>query len=67
MYYIVIARRSNEFEELLENSIAIAGIDFLEFRPSEIAAGVAISVLKELPGHEVDKAIADFVIVDKVR
>ncbi|XP_058772260.1 cyclin-D4-2-like [Vicia villosa] len=45
----------------------IKGIDFLEFRPSEIAAGVAISVLKELPGQEADKAIADFFIVDKER
>ncbi|KAL5078993.1 hypothetical protein RYX36_007414 [Vicia faba] len=45
----------------------IKGIDFLEFRPSEIAAGVAISVLKELSGQEVDKAIAYFFIVDKER
>jgi hypothetical protein len=38
----------------------------LEFRSSEIAAAVAIS-LKELPAQEVDKAITDFFIVDKVR
>lgn len=44
----------------------IKGIDFLEFRSSEIAAAVAIS-LKELPAQEVDKAITDFFIVDKER
>ncbi|KAK2374198.1 CYCLIN D4-1 [Trifolium repens] len=45
----------------------IKGIDFLEFRYSEIAAAVAISVLKEVPVQEVDKAITDFVIVEKDR
>lgn len=44
----------------------IKGIDFLEFRSSEIAAAVAIS-LKELPAQEFDKAITDFFIVDKER
>jgi hypothetical protein len=67
VYYIVLVRSNNDFEELLENSIAFAGIDFLEFRYSEIAAAVAISVLKEVPVQEVDKAITDFVIVEKVR
>ncbi|CAJ2647404.1 cyclin-D4-1-like [Trifolium pratense] len=45
----------------------IKGIDFLEFRYSEIAAAVAISVLKEIPVQEVDTAITDFVIVEKDR
>ncbi|XP_004489765.1 cyclin-D4-1 isoform X2 [Cicer arietinum] len=45
----------------------IKGIDFLEFRPSEIAAAVAISVLKEMPAQEIDKAITDFYIVEKER
>ncbi|KAK7307254.1 hypothetical protein VNO77_40149 [Canavalia gladiata] len=45
----------------------IRGIDFLEFRPSEVAAGVAISVLRELQTKEIDEAIADFLIVEKGR
>lgn len=45
---------------------SIAGIDFLEFKPSEIAAAVAISVLRELQDQEIDKAITDFYIVEKV-
>lgn len=57
--------RSNEFELcLLEKSNA--GIDFLEFKPSEIAAAVAVSVLRELPAQEIDKTITDFFIVNKV-
>lgn len=44
----------------------IAGIDFLEFRPSEIAAAVAIAVLRESQATEIDKAIADFLVVEKV-
>lgn len=45
----------------------IKGIDFLEFRPSEIAAAVAISVLRESQAKEIDKAIADFLVVEKER
>ncbi|RDX58653.1 Cyclin-D4-1, partial [Mucuna pruriens] len=46
----------------------IRGIDFLEFRPSEIAAAVAISVfLRESQEKEIDKAIADFLVVEKGR
>ncbi|KAJ7943712.1 Cyclin [Quillaja saponaria] len=45
----------------------IRGIDFLEFRPSEIAAGVAISVLGGLQTAEIDKAISCFIIVEKER
>ncbi|KAL2347387.1 hypothetical protein Fmac_001387 [Flemingia macrophylla] len=45
----------------------IRGIDFLEFRPSEIAAAVAISVLRESQAKEIDKAIADFLFVEKGR
>lgn len=43
-----------------------AGIDFLEFKPSEIAAAVAISVSRELQAFEIDKAITCVVIVEKV-
>lgn len=45
----------------------IRGIDFLEFRPSEIAAAVAISLLKESQAKEIDKAMVDFLIVEKGR
>jgi len=44
----------------------IAGIDFLEFWPSEIAAAVAASVLKESQVIEIDKAITDLLVVEKV-
>ncbi|XP_052117467.1 cyclin-D4-1 isoform X2 [Arachis duranensis] len=44
----------------------IRGIDFLEFRPSEIAAAVAISVSKELQqAKDIDKALASFFIAEK--
>lgn len=45
----------------------IVGIDFLEFRPSEIAAAVAISVLGESQAKDIDKSIAELFIVEKVR
>lgn len=46
----------------------IAGVDFLEFRPSEIAASVALSALKEIQFLEIDKALACCCIhVNKVR
>ncbi|XP_054809874.1 cyclin-D4-1 [Prosopis cineraria] len=45
----------------------IRGVDFLEFRPSEIAAAVAISVSRELQATEIDKAMTCFVIVQKER
>ncbi|KAG5067860.1 hypothetical protein AAZX31_01G024100 [Glycine max] len=45
----------------------IMGIDYLEFRPSEIAAAVAVSVLKELQAIEIDKAIIDLLVVEKWR
>lgn len=35
-----------------------AGIDFLEFRPSEIAAAVAISVAAETKTVDIEKAIS---------
>ncbi|MED6219659.1 hypothetical protein PIB30_037805 [Stylosanthes scabra] len=44
----------------------IRGIDFLAFRPSEIAAAVAISVSRELQqAKDIDKAVASFLIVEK--
>ncbi|MED6125716.1 hypothetical protein PIB30_071297 [Stylosanthes scabra] len=44
----------------------IRGIDFLEFRASEIAAAVAISVSREMQqAKNIDKAVASFFIVEK--
>lgn len=43
-----------------------AGIDFLEFRPSEIAAAVAISVSGEVQAVDIDKAMSCFILVGKV-
>lgn len=44
-----------------------AGIDFLEFKPSEIAAAVAISVSGEdEQAQNIDKAISCFIHVEKV-
>ncbi|XP_050123876.1 cyclin-D4-1-like [Malus sylvestris] len=47
----------------------IRGIHFLEFRPSEIAAAVAICISGEIQAQsvDVDKAISCFVHVDKER
>ncbi|KAA8530775.1 hypothetical protein F0562_005457 [Nyssa sinensis] len=45
----------------------IKGIDFLEFRPSEIAAAVAISVSGEIQAINIDKAVACFIHVEKGR
>lgn len=44
-----------------------AGIDFLEFRPSEIAAAVAISISGELQPEDIDGAISCFTHVEKVK
>ncbi|KAJ7953532.1 Cyclin [Quillaja saponaria] len=43
----------------------IRGIDFLEFKPSEIAAAVAISVSGKLQTAEIDKAMSCFIYVEK--
>ncbi|XVE86846.1 hypothetical protein DITRI_Ditri18aG0068000 [Diplodiscus trichospermus] len=48
-------------------SITIRGIDFLEFKPSEIAAAVAISVSGETKTLSIDKAISSFIFVQKDR
>ncbi|KAK8482882.1 hypothetical protein V6N13_112157 [Hibiscus sabdariffa] len=45
----------------------IKGIDFLEFRPSEIAAAVAISVSGDMQTVAIDKAISSFTFVEKGR
>ncbi|CAJ1940235.1 unnamed protein product [Sphenostylis stenocarpa] len=42
-------------------------VNFLEFKPSEIAAAVAISVSKKLQAEEIDEALTCFVIVEKER
>ncbi|KAK8717361.1 hypothetical protein V6N13_044632 [Hibiscus sabdariffa] len=42
-------------------------IDFLEFRPSEIAAAVAISVSRDMQTVAIDKAISSFTFVEKGR
>ncbi|KAE8694065.1 Phosphofructokinase 5 isoform 1 [Hibiscus syriacus] len=45
----------------------IKGIDLLEFRPSEIAAAVAIYVSREMLGFTIDKAISSFIFIQKER
>ncbi|KAF4350417.1 hypothetical protein CsatB_023927 [Cannabis sativa] len=45
----------------------IRGIDFLEFKPSEIAAAVAISVSGEVKAVDIDRAISSFTLVQKGR
>ncbi|RYR65210.1 hypothetical protein Ahy_A03g011170 isoform A [Arachis hypogaea] len=42
-------------------------VEFLEFRPSDIAAAVAISVLRESQGIDIDNALNCFVIARKDR
>jgi len=42
------------------------GVNFLEFKPSEIAAAVAISVSRKFQAEEIDEALTSFVIVGKV-
>lgn len=45
-----------------------AGIDFLEFRPSEIAAAVAISVSEEIKAVvDIDRAVSCFIHIEKVK
>ncbi|XP_021758846.1 cyclin-D4-1-like [Chenopodium quinoa] len=48
-------------------SSIIRGIDFLEFKPSEIAAAVAISVTAEIQSLDIDKACSCFIHLDKGR
>ena len=43
------------------------GIDFLEFKPSEIGAAVAIYVSGEIQAVGIDKAMSCLVHVEKVR
>ncbi|KAA8546743.1 hypothetical protein F0562_003172 [Nyssa sinensis] len=45
----------------------IKGIDFLEFRPSEIAGAVAMSVSGEIQASNIDKAMSCFIHVEKGR
>ncbi|PON84773.1 Cyclin [Trema orientale] len=45
----------------------IRGIDFLEFKPSEIAAAVAISVSGEIKAVDIDRAISSLIHVQKGR
>ncbi|CAK9186419.1 unnamed protein product [Ilex paraguariensis] len=45
----------------------IKGIDFLEFKPSEIAAAVAMSVSGEIQPTDIDKAMPCFIHVEKAR
>ena len=42
------------------------GIDFLEFKPSEIAVAIAISVLAEIQAVDVAKAVSYFTHLEKV-
>ncbi|XP_043713750.1 cyclin-D3-1-like [Telopea speciosissima] len=48
-------------------SSTIKGIDFLDFRPSEVAAAVAISVSSENQTVDIDKAVSCFIHVKKER
>lgn len=48
-------------------SCIIRGIDFLEFRPSEIAAAVAMSVTAEIQAVDIDKACSCFIHLEKGR
>ncbi|KAK1361787.1 Cyclin N-terminal domain-containing protein [Heracleum sosnowskyi] len=59
-------------ESLINRSIqfilrTMKGIDFLEFRPSEIAAAVAICVTKEIQTVDINKAMASMIHVEKDR
>ncbi|CAA2997929.1 cyclin-D4-1-like [Olea europaea subsp. europaea] len=51
--------------QLIMNTIK--GIHFLEFRPSEIAAAVAMHVLGEIQATNIDKAMSGFMLVEKER
>ncbi|GMI67221.1 CYCLIN D4;1 [Hibiscus trionum] len=51
--------------QLISNMIK--GIDLLEFRPSEIAAAVAVSISTETQGFAIDKAISSLIFVQKER
>lgn len=46
---------------------AISGIEFLAFRPSELAAAVSLSVLRETQIVQVEKALSCCVHVVKVQ
>ncbi|GFP92509.1 cyclin-d4-1 [Phtheirospermum japonicum] len=45
----------------------IKGIDFLEFKPSELAAAVAVYVSGENRAMDIDKALSSFLIIEKGR
>ncbi|XP_040992612.1 cyclin-D4-2-like isoform X2 [Juglans microcarpa x Juglans regia] len=45
----------------------ILSIDFLEFRPSEVAAAVAISVSRQMQAMDIDRAMPCFIYVEKGR
>ncbi|KAL4354585.1 hypothetical protein GQ457_06G035030 [Hibiscus cannabinus] len=45
----------------------IKGLGLLEFKPSEIAAAVSISVSREMQGFTIDNAISSFIFVQKER
>ncbi|XP_050208452.1 cyclin-D4-1-like [Mercurialis annua] len=45
----------------------IKGIDFLEFRPSEIAAAVALFVIEQVQAVDIDKQMPIFIHVEKNR
>ncbi|KAL3630492.1 hypothetical protein CASFOL_023476 [Castilleja foliolosa] len=45
----------------------IKGIDFLEFKPSELAAAVAVFVSSEKRAMDIDKTLSSFLIIEKGR
>lgn len=50
----------------LDGKLNAAGIEFLEFKPSEIAAAVAMCVSGEMQAMDIDKAFSCLIGVDKV-
>lgn len=51
---------------LLRRKKINADIDFLEFRPSEVGAAIAIFVSKELETSGIDDVLTRFTVVEKV-
>lgn len=52
--------------QCLVGKLNTAGIEFLEFKPSEIAAAVAMYVSGEIQAMDIDKALSCLIGVEKV-
>ncbi|KAG9155440.1 hypothetical protein Leryth_009867 [Lithospermum erythrorhizon] len=71
-FLIKIANDQHPLRPLIAKAVqiilsTIKGIDFLEFRPCEIAAAVALSVLGEIEPMDTDKALSCFKQIEKDR